>query len=232
MKDWHIDIVLKKQLIAGWQEPDQLGACYVVPPVGSFIEHETGCSADRPGRIAGMFGVSWCQEGTRKRGSEQVHRRLAAFSRKGRTQWLCRAIHLPLSKEELKWRTERPPSDRGACLSAPANMGVWAEPAEEREAERHSMTLRGACACTSRVSTVRVLFPTHVVCRRLPRRAQRRARPAAPLAVRACRPLQGPPPRRSRRRRGTGRSREKWPVTTSRRRQALRGRRPSASSAS
>ena len=198
MKDWHIDIVLKRELIAGWQEPEQLGACYVVPPVGSFIEHETGCSLDRAGRIRGMFGLSWCQEGTRKRGDEQVHRRLAAFSSKGRTQWLCRAIHLPLDKEQLKWRTERPPSDRRAVLAPPALQGVWAEPVEEQEAERHSKTLRGACACTSRVSTVRVLFPTHVVSRWLPRRAQRRARPAAPLAARACRPLQGPPPRRVR----------------------------------
>ena len=136
LRDWHIDLVLKKKFIGGWQERDQLGACYVVPPVGSFIEHETGCSVDRQGRISGMFGLSWCQEGTRKRGAEQVHRRLAAFGWGENIHWLGLPVHLPAARPELKWRTQRPPTHCGAALTRPMEVGVWAEPAEEEQAER------------------------------------------------------------------------------------------------
>ena len=134
MKDWHIDLVLKKQLIAGWQEPDQLGACYVVPPVGSFIEHETGCSVDRGGRIAGMFGLPWCQEGTRKRSEGQVHRRLAKFPRGwDKVEWLGFPVHLPAQRDELKWKTQMPPDNAGVRLTGPHDVGVWADCAPEAE---------------------------------------------------------------------------------------------------
>eukprot|EP00969_Alexandrium_andersonii_P322104 14231063-Alexandrium_andersonii.AAC.1 len=59
MHDYHIDLIFKRLLIdSRWQEPNQLGACYIVHPIGSFREHVTGCSMDRKGqRIAGLFGL-------------------------------------------------------------------------------------------------------------------------------------------------------------------------------
>ena len=107
MKDWHFDIVLLHRLIEGWQNPDQLGACYVVPPIGSFMEHVTGCSMDRPGRIPGHWGASWQQDGTRKLRDGQEDRWLAGFTAKGPAQWLgAGPVRLPLAHDRLRWLTE------------------------------------------------------------------------------------------------------------------------------
>ena len=105
-------------LNGGWQAEDQLGACYVVPPIGSFIPHTTGCSMDRQGqRIAGLFGMDYCQEGTRCRAGGQQHRRLAEFGSAKEPTWLTEAIRLPEELHELRWLTERPPPAGDACLS-------------------------------------------------------------------------------------------------------------------
>ena len=106
MKDYHFDLVLLRLLIEGWQDPEQLGACYVVPPIGSFIEHVTGCSMDRPGRIPGHWGCKWQQDGTRKLKEGDKDRWLAGFTPKGEPIWLgTREVILPQDHAQLRWLT-------------------------------------------------------------------------------------------------------------------------------
>ena len=106
VKDYHFDLVLLRLLIEGWQDPEQLGACYVVPPIGSFIEHVTGCSMDRPGRIPGHWGCKWQQDGTRKNKEDDKDRWLAGFTPKGEPIWLgTRAVRLPQDHAQLRWLT-------------------------------------------------------------------------------------------------------------------------------
>ena len=106
MKDYRFDLVLLRLLIEGWQDPEQLGACYVVPPIGSFIEHVTGCSMDRPGRIPGHWGCKWQQDGTRKNKEDDKDRWLAGFTPKGEPIWLgTRAVRLPQDHAQLRWLT-------------------------------------------------------------------------------------------------------------------------------
>ena len=127
MKDNHIDMVLHRMMFdLGAQEPDKLGACYIYPPIGSFMEHETGCSLDRGGVIKGLWGMRYCQEGTRKRQYYQVHRRLAAFTRRGTDmEWLTDEIMLPEALESLNWYTAAAPAG-GTCPS-PAPAGAEEE---------------------------------------------------------------------------------------------------------
>ena len=119
IRDWHFDIVLLGMLNEGWQDPDQLGACYCVPPVGSFIEHVTGCSMDRPGRIAGHWGCSWMQDGTRRRSKDEKHRWLCGFTKKGQPEFLGDSpVILPDDHWGLRWLTEAPPGyDPSAAAS-------------------------------------------------------------------------------------------------------------------
>ena len=135
MKDWHIDLILKKMLTESWQSCEELGACYVVPPMGSFIEHESGCSKDRDtSRIQGMWDQPWCQEGTRKRTSEQKHRRLALFTSSGDMRYLTEDIALPEKLPLYRWLTEPIPEGLDVSLSPVLGLtGVWAEPEEEEE---------------------------------------------------------------------------------------------------
>lgn len=93
-----------------WQATDQLGACYCVPPIGGFIEHETGCSLDRAGRIPSHWGCKWSQAGTRKRKEGEVHRMLCGHTKKGNPEYLHAGyIELPQQQRELRWITEIPP---------------------------------------------------------------------------------------------------------------------------
>ena len=135
MKDWHIDLILKTKLTEGWQHADELGACYVVPPVGSFIEHETGCSFDRDAtRIEGMWDLDWCQEGTRKRTDKQRHRRLALYTAKGPMRYLTEEVLLPEDAHIYRWLTEPIPEGMDVSLSPVLGLrGVWAQPEEEEE---------------------------------------------------------------------------------------------------
>lgn len=137
MKDWHIDLILKKMLNQSWQSSDELGACYVVPPVGSFIEHESGCSKDRDtSRIQGMWDQPWCQEGTRKRTDEQQHRRLAFFTTSGDMRYLTDEILLPQNAMAYRWLTEPIPEELDVSLLPVLGLrGVWAEPVEDEEPE-------------------------------------------------------------------------------------------------
>ena len=97
----------------GWQDPEQLGACYVVPPIGSFIEHATGCSMDRPGRIPGHWGCKWQQDGTRKRRPDEKDRWMAGFTPKGEPVWLGQGpVRLPAERAKLRWLTEPYPGLR------------------------------------------------------------------------------------------------------------------------
>ena len=137
MKDWHIDLILKRELTNGWQDMEKLGACYVVPPVGSFIEHESGCSLDRDySRIPGLWDLPWCQEGTRKRGDHQKDRRLAMFTGWEPVRYLTDEIFLPDDALMYRWLTERIPEDMDVSLSPVLGLrGVWDQPPDTEDEE-------------------------------------------------------------------------------------------------
>ena len=110
VKDWHFDIVLLQRLVEGWQAEEMLGACYCVPPIGSFVEHVTGCSVDRPGRIPGHWGCKWQQDGTRVRKTGELHRWLAGFTKRGQPEWLGGGpVRLLGDIRKRRWPTEAPP---------------------------------------------------------------------------------------------------------------------------
>ena len=168
IEDWHFDIVLKRKLIEGWQDEDQLGACYVVPPVGSFIPHITGCSMDRKGqRIQGMFGLDWCQEGTRKRHEGQVHRKLYKWTKKAGEQ-IGREVQLPEDLPDLTWRTSLPPSAiPGACLPPVGGLpavGVWAEGTDQPPEEVMHDTLANVTVCVLRACQTGLQLYVHFWC--------------------------------------------------------------------
>ena len=138
--DWHVDLLFKKLLVnEDWQNTHMLGACYVVPPIGSFIEHESGCSKDRDvARIPGLWNHAWCQEGTRKRGPHQRHRKLAMFPAQHEpVGYLTDEIVLP-DPEFYKWLTQRPPPGEGISLPQIPLSGVWKVPQEEMKEEEES----------------------------------------------------------------------------------------------
>ena len=92
-----------------WQE--FLGSSYCWPPVGGFWTHRsTTCSTTKkPRQLRHHFDHKWCQEGTRPLGSDQVHRRICAFTASGPANFISEAVKLPQDLPSLRWITQPPP---------------------------------------------------------------------------------------------------------------------------
>ena len=165
--------MLKKLLLdEKWQFSENLGACYVVPPIGSFLEHQTGCSVGR-GRIAGLWGVEGVQEGTRvTQPATQVPRRLATFGWKKEPDYLSAPFHLPSQLPGLRWLTEPPPADADVSLSPFGVGGVWAsgEPPAAPAAVSHirEQLWHGAFPCLLPCTSTRAHACFHAHIRLLP----------------------------------------------------------------
>lgn len=88
----HFDVAVKNWL----QEPEQaekVGACYVVPPIGNYDTHQSGCDksfstgAGRPN----CWGEKWCCPGTRREDDPKGRDKwLASFTKKGEPHWLTK----------------------------------------------------------------------------------------------------------------------------------------------
>ena len=85
------------------QERQQdLGACYVLPPVGCFQGHASGTAAtERPS----PWQEAWGQEGTRTQRPEQKHRALCQLTTRGPPTYLVGEVRLPEEALALLWRT-------------------------------------------------------------------------------------------------------------------------------
>lgn len=100
-KAGHIDLKLKY-----WCKHfhEQSGACYLVPAIGNYTAHVSGCSKEHLTSIRpNGWGDKWTRQGTRK--SHDLQERdtwICGWTRKGNTQWLHK-IDVP--GETLGWRT-------------------------------------------------------------------------------------------------------------------------------
>lgn len=88
----HFDAALNNLLQESGRAVD-FGACYIVPPVGNYSTHQSGCNptlstgAGRPG----CWGERWCCPGTRKEDDPQRRDKwLASFTKKAQPEWLTK----------------------------------------------------------------------------------------------------------------------------------------------
>jgi hypothetical protein len=106
--DMHMGNFLSKYCGLQWQW--ELGACYVQPPIGSFVAHE---STTTPGAfLETHFKSKWAQEGTRPEKETHLLRYLCGFSQKGVAHWLHTwGIDLrdDATRQHYIWRTEAMP---------------------------------------------------------------------------------------------------------------------------
>ena len=107
VKPGHFDVVLKSHLQHGWVE--KLRASYVVPPIGNFDSHESGCSPG-VGFRTGCWGLPWCKEGTRLPPSDWP-RFVAAFTASTGPATVVKSLSpWPPADQDGWWRTHVPPS--------------------------------------------------------------------------------------------------------------------------
>jgi len=110
----HFDLWLKKALDeAGqkaWGAESSIGACCVIPPVGCYQTHESGCEKDMVRKE--MFCADHMQEGTRKRPSnpDDEERHLYRFSSFGSSICITRPgdFDFPNKLPDLQWTTLSP----------------------------------------------------------------------------------------------------------------------------
>ena len=83
-------------------------ACYIVPPIGGTLSHESGCDP-KTGFKEGLWLEPWAQEGTRPYEECDQQRRFCAFTQKGPAETLpFGETHLPLCLDWYKWTTSYP----------------------------------------------------------------------------------------------------------------------------
>lgn len=104
--DMHMGRMLREFVGNKWQ--DEIGSCYLYPPVGGFWTHESTTS---PGRVLqSQWKQSWAQSGTRPMKPGDIGRKIGMFTKKGPAQWVLEDIHLPRDTKMFRWYTEKVPS--------------------------------------------------------------------------------------------------------------------------
>ena len=86
---------------------ENFGACYVCPPVGNFVAHET--TTNKNVRVLpSHWKESWCQGGTRKddKAGHQSDRYLCYYTTEGPPDWICEVQ--PTSDSRQWWKTQAP----------------------------------------------------------------------------------------------------------------------------
>ena len=133
----HWDLCLKealRRIPPNWQ--DRMGACDVLPPIGHYAAHQSGCDP-RLGVRRTSWGSRWVQEGTRRDPSDplSVHRKLMKFSPndgKKSSPTELRVVQLPEEADDLIWLTYRAP--RASATAAAAAVEPVAAAAAATEA--------------------------------------------------------------------------------------------------
>jgi len=106
--DMHMGNFLSKYCGLQWQW--ELGACYIQPPIGSFVPHE---STTTPGAfLQTHFKSKWAQEGTRPEKENHQLRYICGFSQKGVAHWM-HTWGIDLRDDAIRqhyiWKTEAMP---------------------------------------------------------------------------------------------------------------------------
>ena len=107
--DMHMGNFLSKKCGMEWQE--ELGAAYIMPPIGSYAEHESSTS---PGQVLmHHFNAKWAQEGTRPFKPADKCRWICGFTQQGPANRLHKEglnFALEAVRNSYFWLTEPPPS--------------------------------------------------------------------------------------------------------------------------
>jgi len=106
--DMHMGNFLSKLCGLKWQE--ELGAAYLVPPVGSYVAHT---STTTPGTyLQDHFSAKWSQEGTSITKETDSKRWICAFTEKGPPKYLHQEgidTNLSITRDSLVWLTQALP---------------------------------------------------------------------------------------------------------------------------
>ena len=112
-KPQHFDVWLRDTLLhGGWADPMKLGASFVVPSIGSYDEHLSGCDPNNAGEGGirkSTWKEPWTQPGVRPRARSEKDkpRWIARFCKKGGPDYVAQ---VDFSKERsLCWLTQSPP---------------------------------------------------------------------------------------------------------------------------
>jgi len=101
----HFDLVLLQWLRdRGAAAAHLLGASYVYPAVGSYVEHQSGCDPGI-GRRESSWTKTWVQPGTRATGPDDRNRWLCGFTgeRKGNPKWIQEIVLPETEGTDLRW---------------------------------------------------------------------------------------------------------------------------------
>jgi hypothetical protein len=105
----HFDLLLLDLLKDNQQD---LRGSYVVPPVGHYCQHTSGCDLSLGIRET-SWDASWCQGGTRPQGPHEQPRWICGFTKKGPPVWLARVPLPSATEQDLCWKTLRPTATPG-----------------------------------------------------------------------------------------------------------------------
>ena len=139
----HFDLGLLKFL----EEDDcPLRSCYLWPPLGSYVEHVSGCDPKFAAGCPGCWGESFACEGTRC-ADDRHHREkyLAAFHpKKGPPRWLNGPLKIDDPAQDYRWftlqpsdETASPPGPSSSTTSAPPMPGAEGQTAKFGRGRQH-----------------------------------------------------------------------------------------------
>lgn len=104
----HMGNFLSKMCGLKWQH--ELGAAYLVPPVGSYVQHPSTTTVGQT--LMSHFDAKWAQEGTRPYKDGHVARFIAGFTEKGHAEYLHKS-GIDFRNAEVRnsylWLTQAPP---------------------------------------------------------------------------------------------------------------------------
>lgn len=100
---FHFDWSLLQALVTyDWQAERNLGASMVVPCIGSFCAHVSGCSVDTEYYRTGLWHNPYVQAGTQKESNDEVHRGIYEFPKGPKPENLIVRVELPRQLEEFR----------------------------------------------------------------------------------------------------------------------------------
>jgi hypothetical protein len=101
----HWDLVLKTWLEAVPTRQEEVGFCYILPPIGNFVDHTSGCCADPSFYRTGCWNEPWACPGTAKCDDPKKRQKwLCQMVKEGHPEWVCEVPESePTAGREIKW---------------------------------------------------------------------------------------------------------------------------------
>ena len=120
-----VDLALKHWLTTG-DNAQQMGACYMYPPMGGFIRHESGCDPRRYGAGTGGRPSAWEEGGNPASGTRQAEdpcqrgKYLIQWREGGSAHrlWLPAPTDQELVTTKYRWYSIREPTASGTSSSS------------------------------------------------------------------------------------------------------------------